>query len=369
VKRWTREGRTAAPAPAPEASVAADAPPRVPLEHELHAAWRRRAAARPRIASAVHDEELRAHAIEERVLGGEGTRVAGSRLRETSLPEWLPQDVGRPLAPAERALVRGPAAGVRVHDSEAARAASDALGARAFTHGSHVWLGEGRSDVAVLAHELAHATAPPQADDLVFLRRATGAERATWLAFFSHYLPRKFLNNYMDDTGAGIVLTPTEMADCNPVVDLRRSPAFMAEVASLRAAGGGTGAVTVSGWGGALTNGTLGNFTIHYRGTLTVTAAGEWTFSGDMDFSDYWDFDPKPFTGSGRSLAGEIKVRVAAAGLPGRPFATTSATVPVSQTSTDAAATWSAHAAAAVPDRASDISPDVNEASAEGVGR
>ena len=62
-----------------------------------------------------------------------------------------------------------------------------------------------------------------------------------------------------------------------------------------------------------MTNGTLGNFTITYKGMLTVMADGTWTFIGVMTFYDVWDFDPKPFGSSGRSTAGELKTRVAAA--------------------------------------------------------
>ena len=112
-------------------------------------------------------------------------------------------------------------------------------------------------------------------------------------------------------------------------------------MAKLTAKGGGTSTIAISGWGGALTNGTLGNFTIHWNGTLSATAAGGWTFSGTIDFYDYWDFDPKPFGGgSGRPLPAEIKVRVASAALPGKPFDIFSIKVPATQTSTDDRATW-----------------------------
>jgi 1,2-phenylacetyl-CoA epoxidase PaaB subunit len=177
--------------------------------------------------------------------------------------------------------------------------------------------------------------------DTLSMRRATWLERRAWLSFFSHYLPRKLLNNYMDDTGAEIRLTQQEMIDCNPIVDLRNSPAFLQEVGSLPAAGGGTKNISVSGAGGALTNGTLGNFTINYTGQLTITPYSNWQFNGTMNFYDYWNFDPKPFgSGSGRPIPAEIKVRVAASGIPGRPFDVRSVDVPVSQTKFDGSATW-----------------------------
>lgn len=45
---------------------------------------------------------------------------------------------------------------VRVHTDNAARASAAALGARAYTSGSHVVIGEGGSDKHTLAHELSH---------------------------------------------------------------------------------------------------------------------------------------------------------------------------------------------------------------------
>jgi hypothetical protein len=251
---------------------------------------------------------------------------------------------------------------VRVHDDPVAHRTAAALGAEAFTHAGHIWMGAGTrpslAGAAPIAHELVHAARHDP--DLLFLRRATFIERRAWVAFFDHYLPRKFLNNYMDDTGTPVVLSAREMADCNPIVDVRRSPGFQSAVAALRASGGGTRLLSFSGWGGALTNGTLGNFTIHYDGTVVVDAGGHWTFSGTMGFEDFWDFDPKPFnSGSGRPVPAEIKVRIAAVGLPGRPFKITSAVVPVSQTSTDPSATWLGGHPTAVGDKGARTATDI----------
>jgi hypothetical protein len=122
-------------------------------------------------------------------------------------------------------------------------------------------------------------------------------------------------------------------------VEHRRSTAFMAQVARLQAAGGGNEAVHCNGWGGALTNGTLGNFTIHWNGNVEVRRDGTWTFTGNVDFYDFWDFDPKG-SGSGRPWPAEVKVRAANAFLPGKPFDIYSVKVPASQTSDKPAATW-----------------------------
>ncbi|HEU4451751.1 MAG TPA: DUF4157 domain-containing protein [Longimicrobium sp.] len=81
----------------------------------------------------------------------------------TSAPDALPRrDEGSPLPRFVRARIE-PVLGmdlgaVRVHDDDAARGAAGRLGARAFTHGSRIWLGAGESagDVGLMAHEAAH---------------------------------------------------------------------------------------------------------------------------------------------------------------------------------------------------------------------
>lgn len=271
---------------------------------------------------------------------------------------------------------------VQAHVGGAATAGAQAMGAEAFAMGDHVAFASAPS-LHLAAHEAAHVVqqrggvqlaggvgaagdtyeqhADAVADKVVRgesaealldthargtsagpavqRRAATFLERRAWLAFFDHYMPRMFLNHYMDDTGAPITMTQQQMQDCNPIVDIRRSPAFMQQVARIQAAGGGTEAVRCNGWGGALTNGTLGNFTIHWLGNVEVRRDGSWTFSGTVDFYDFWDFDPKG-SGSGRPWPAEVKVRVANAFLPGRPFPIHSVAVPASQISSNSAATW-----------------------------
>ncbi len=69
---------------------------------------------------------------------------------------------GKPLEPSTRSQLE-PRLGadfghVRVHDDAAARSAASALNARAFTHGSDIWLGPGasQSDTRLMAHEATH---------------------------------------------------------------------------------------------------------------------------------------------------------------------------------------------------------------------
>ena len=238
---------------------------------------------------------------------------------------------------------------VNIHTDAEAIAMTKQMGAQAFTHGNDVYFNEGkynpntREGKHLLAHELTHTL--QQRNDVqlkpeIQLREATLLERRAWLSFFDHYIPRMFLNNYMNDTGDPITLTAQQMEDCNPVVTVMRSDAIVAEIQRLAAQGGGTATISATGWGGALTNGSLGNFTIHYNGTIHVQQDGSWSFSGTMRFTDYWDFDPKPFGNSGRSTAGELKTRVGAHMIPGRPFEIDSVTVPVSQTHQQERASW-----------------------------
>lgn len=69
---------------------------------------------------------------------------------------------GTPLAPAVRGPIESSLGAdlshVRVHDDGAARDAADALHARAFAHGSDIWLGHGASphDLGLMAHEATH---------------------------------------------------------------------------------------------------------------------------------------------------------------------------------------------------------------------
>lgn len=200
-----------------------------------------------------------------------------------------------------------------------------------------------------------------QQSPIIQRREATWVERRAWLSFFDHYIPRMFLNNYMDDTGDTITLTQQQMEDCNPIVSITRSEQIRDDIARMRAEGGGlTHYSDQRGWGGARTNGSLGNFTIYYSGVLQVDPSGEWAFNGTLRFHDYWDFDPKAFGESGRSIPGELKTRVAAYGLPGSPFSIESETVDVSQTSSMTRARWGSGAEPVnVPDNAGRSGSDI----------
>ena len=93
---------------------------------------------------------------EELETGGEGASEAiASRAIER-------RGAGRPLNPGVRSRLE-PAFGadlshVRVHDRPEDREAAAAINARAFTHGSDIWLGPGESDedIQLMAHEMTH---------------------------------------------------------------------------------------------------------------------------------------------------------------------------------------------------------------------
>jgi Domain of unknown function (DUF4157) len=374
IQRWLRSGGAGAILPKRKVN-----PPHDAYEQEADRAAEQVASGResgpmqtsPEAAAAGAEEFLQRKPRGATTANGEGRAAPG---RTTESPrDGLPSDAGRPLNAATRRLVE-PAFGadfghVRLHDSPIAQLTAGSLGARAFTHGDHIWLGPGEreTDRSLMAHELAHVL---QQGDGLYLRRATWLERRAWLSFFDHYLPRKFLNNYMDDTGTPITLTSQEMIDVNPRVNITASLGFQRELAALqasvlaKASATGTAAadvryIEVEGPGQAFTNGTLGNFTIKYKGLLTVTSAGEWTFDGTMCFYDYWDFDPKPFGTSGRSTIGELKTRVAAIGLPGQPFHIDSMDAPLTQTGTDPRAVWLGGIPRFVPDQAGRAGTDI----------
>jgi len=150
---------------------------------------------------------------------------------------------------------------------------------------------------------------------------------------YEHYLPKKLIDNYVDESGP-LRLTAQEAIDTNPFLRIQDSKDFPKALTALKQKGGGSTYLKTRGPGVSLTNGTLGNFTANYEGDLTISSDGRWLFDGQVDFYDYWDFDSKP-EGSGRSRVGELKVRITAAILPGKPFDITSDPLRVSQTSSD----------------------------------
>lgn len=89
----------------------------------------------------------------------ESDSLAMSRVAEQAI---VNKGAGRPLNPATRQTLSERMNvnldHVRIHDNAAAQEACRALHARAFTHGSDIWLGTGESDsdLTLMAHEVTH---------------------------------------------------------------------------------------------------------------------------------------------------------------------------------------------------------------------
>lgn len=90
---------------------------------------------------------------------GVGNAATAGMLQRNSVPSVL-RSAGRPLAEPVREEMEGRLGAdfstVRVHDDAAARASAREVGARAYTSGEHVVLGQGGGDRHTLAHELTH---------------------------------------------------------------------------------------------------------------------------------------------------------------------------------------------------------------------
>jgi hypothetical protein len=159
-------------------------------------------------------------------------------------------------------------------------------------------------------------------------------------SFFTHPLPKAFLWHYIYGKGKPRNLNAQEMADCNPHVTLLRSTIFSRYLDAIAKKPGRYTDLNFNVLSGALTNGTLGQFTAKVRGTLEYRALDDWEFRGDMSFFDEWDFDPKDFDTGGRSLQGELKTRFAHYTLPGQGFTITSDWAAFTQGSADETVTW-----------------------------
>jgi len=107
----------------------------------------------------------------------------------------------------------------------------------------------------------------------------------------------------------------------------------------------------------ANTNGTLGAFTIRIRGEITVNENGTWSFDGDMQFYDEYDFDPKDW--GVRSNSGEVQTRIANIFLPGKGFKAESKWVEVKQKQGEEYFDWfKGKSSETIPNR---ITPEVSK--------
>ena len=170
-------------------------------------------------------------------------------------------------------------------------------------------------------------------------------------AFFSHYLPKKLIRHYVYANGRKMKLTEQEMIDCNPYISLLYSKAFVALIDQANKSPGMPVPFELPVKAGALTNGTLGQFTVKTKGALVADGKGGWMAAGTMTFFDVWDFDPKDWTTGGRSFQGEVKTRVANALLPGTGFDIDSVETSFSQNQDNETVTWVGGTPKGEPDR------------------
>ena len=170
-------------------------------------------------------------------------------------------------------------------------------------------------------------------------------------AFFSHYLPKKLIRHYVYANGRKMKLTEQEMIDCNPYISLLYSKAFVALIDQANKSPGMPVPFELPVKAGALTNGTLGQFTVKTKGALVADGKGGWMAAGTMTFFDVWDFDPKDWTTGGRSFQGEVKTRVANVLLPGTGFDIDSVETSFTQTQDDETVTWVGGTPQGEPDR------------------
>jgi hypothetical protein len=170
-------------------------------------------------------------------------------------------------------------------------------------------------------------------------------------AFFSHYLPKKLIRHYVYANGRKMKLTEQEMIDCNPYISLLYSKDFVALIAQASKSPGMPVPFELPVKAGALTNGTLGQFTVRTKGTLVADGKGKLIAAGTMTFFDVWDFDPKDWTTGGRSFQGEVKTRVANVLLPGTGFDIDSVETSFMQNQDDETVQWVGGTPQGEPDR------------------
>lgn len=180
-------------------------------------------------------------------------------------------------------------------------------------------------------------------------------------AFFNHPLAKKMLRHYVFGGGATLNLSEQEMIDCNPYINLARTKKFQDALTEAAKTPGKPTPIKIKVPAIALTNGTLGNFSVNVTGTLTAANDGSWQVNGTMNFYDIYDFDPKPFAKSGRSTQGEIKTRVGHYFIPGKDYEVTSVDTKFTQTQADNSVVWAGGTPKLEPDRVAALDVELSK--------
>jgi hypothetical protein len=145
--------------------------PNDPLEHEADAVAQRVTSGQPAAVSRMPAaSEKKADAVHRATAPDQKPDTvhrASAQASDSSMSSAAQQAVdskgaGRPLDSSVRSRIESSTGAdlshVRVHDDPAAHSSARALNARAFTHGSDIWMGPGEStsDVRLMAHEATH---------------------------------------------------------------------------------------------------------------------------------------------------------------------------------------------------------------------
>jgi hypothetical protein len=212
-----------------------------------------------RLVNTPDDEfEREADSVSEAVVrrgDGNGRWSPSQRPPDSRAPIVQPPDGGTPLNGDVRSRVE-PVLGadlgaVRVHNGPAARDAADTLGARAFTHKNHIWLGSNQraDDTKLLAHEATHVVHQSDGFASGGTASAPSVQRTpvdTPSPPLATTAPSAASAPLPGDS-VGTLVDPDSMS-VQPAADSDRSPSTAADARdSAEGAGGGAGAPAGSG--------------------------------------------------------------------------------------------------------------------------
>lgn len=176
-------------------------------------------------------------------------------------------------------------------------------------------------------------------------RAATTIKAAAFKATFSNYLPKKFIDHYANGQGTPYKLSNKEAEDLHVLPtgihggstnDIKKTDDFISKIKP------GSSMELPEGFsiqGAAANAGTLGRFQINLKGSITKDKKdpSKWSFKGQMQFSDTYDFETSP-TKPGdleRNNWADDQTNFANRFLPGKGFEVTSEWINVEQINSD----------------------------------